>query len=204
MYHSSGANYFTKNYFSSDYNDYYNELNNNIGMGITDINTWYTTTGNDLNSMTEKVYFKDLATLNMHTNGARGIIPVDPEVTIDIEGKLRMSYTNAGCYNDFIPSNYDAGVTEITAPKNGETTGQTADCKVKIRNMGKLALSVVTIQWKVNGTLQTPYKWQAPTAADTITFLASPVQAPPRWAAIPRLLSALTPHCSPLSIGRVR
>ena len=170
MYHSSGANYFTKNYFSSDYNDYYNELNNNIGMGITDINTWYTTTGNDLNSMTEKVYFKDIVNLNLHTNGARGIIPVDPEVGIDMEGKLRMSYTNAGCYNDFIPSNYDAGVTEITAPKNGETTGQTADCKVKIRNMGKLALASVTIQWKVNGTLQTPYKWQAPTAADTITY----------------------------------
>ncbi|MBO7625615.1 MAG: hypothetical protein J6S82_09995, partial [Bacteroidales bacterium] len=168
--HSGGTGNLSAAWMSMDYNVYYNEVNGIIGCGITDINTWSAAIGKDKNALYERVYFRDVIGYNFHTNGARGIIPVDPTVTIDMNGKPRISYTNAGCYNDFIPSNYDASVMEITAPKNGETTGQTADCKVKIRNMGKLALASVTIQWKVNGTLQTPYKWQAPTAADTITY----------------------------------
>ncbi|MBO7624473.1 MAG: hypothetical protein J6S82_04100 [Bacteroidales bacterium] len=149
-----------------DNNVYYNEQQQTIGHGANNIKTWSALVNNDFNSKYEKVAFIDAAAMNFHTGGAKGVIPIDPAVKTDLEGKPRAGYTNAGCYHDFIPTNYDASLLEITHPENGAVTGSTDSVLVTIQNMGKADLASVTVQWKLNGVLQQPYKWVAATGKE--------------------------------------
>ena len=166
VHHSSNTSYLAPTYMYMDNNVYYNEQQQTIGHGATNIKTWSTQVNNDFNSKYEKVAFIDVAAMNFHTGGAKGVIPIDPAVKTDLEGKPRAGYTNAGCYHDFIPTNYDASLLEITHPENGAVTGSTDSVLVTIQNMGKADLASVTVQWKLNGVLQQPYKWVAATGKE--------------------------------------
>ena len=166
VYHSSNSSYLAPTYLYMDNNVYYNEQQQDIGHGANNIKTWSALVNNDFNSKYEKVAFIDAAAMNFHTGGAKGVIPIDQAVKTDLEGNPRAGYTNAGCYHDFIPTNYDASLLEITHPENGAVTGSTDSVLVTIQNMGKADLASVTVQWKLNGVLQQPYKWVAATGRE--------------------------------------
>ena len=61
----------------------------------------------------------------------------------------RISYTNAGCYHNFIAPSYDVKLAAIVAPSDG-ILGDSAIVGVKIENIGN-ALDSCEIHWKING-----------------------------------------------------
>ena len=79
-------------------------------------------------------------------------------VAYDIENENRSASTpDIGCDEFDLPS-ADAGVISYTGPVKPFAVG-TQPVIVKIKNYGVANLTSVQINWKVNGTLQSPYSW---------------------------------------------
>ena len=159
VHHSQNVSYLSVgNVF--DYNVYYNDQKV-IGHGVKDVHSWSMTISNDVHSKWERPIFKDAAAHDFHTNGNCALLSTDPAVLTDKNRVFRSSMTNAGCYHDYVPSKYDMQVFAITHPVDGAIKGSTDSVLVSLRNMGAATVSSVTVQWTLNGVLQTPLKWKA-------------------------------------------
>ncbi len=74
----------------------------------------------------------------------------------------------------------DAGITAIVQPSGPVPEGTTQDLKVMLRNYGLNTLQNVTIAWKLNNVLQTPFPWTGslPHGDSTLVTIASPTFQP--------------------------
>ena len=159
VHHQTNGSYLNAG-TTMDNNVYYNDLKV-IGHGAANINAWSQLVSNDMHSKWEKPVFTDVTARNFHTAGSSVLVPSDPIVTEDMNRLFRSSITNAGCYHDYVPAKYDVQVYAVTHPVNGAVKGSKDSVLVTLRNMGAGSVSTITVQWMLNGVLQTPFKWQA-------------------------------------------
>lgn len=64
--------------------------------------------------------------------------------------------------------NNNAGITRLVSPQN--YCAGTQDIKVRVANLGSNAISVVTVNWELDGIAQTPVTWN--TSIDTLGSMA--------------------------------
>jgi PKD repeat protein len=57
-------------------------------------------------------------------------------------------------------SYFDAGITAITSPSGSFCPGTSQSVKADLQNFDNPVLDSVTINWSVNNSIQTPYKWK--------------------------------------------
>ncbi len=69
------------------------------------------------------------------------------------------SRPNMKIYYGQVYGHNDAGVTQITSPTGIQMGGSNLSVNIVIKNFGTDSLKKTTIQWKVDGVLQTPYPW---------------------------------------------
>ncbi|MCF8298418.1 MAG: right-handed parallel beta-helix repeat-containing protein [Saprospiraceae bacterium] len=178
----------------SDYNNFYSNGNYLAywGGNHTTFSGLKTATGKDGNSKNIDPQFysnNDLHSSSPGLNG--GAIPI-AVVPTDIDGETRSaSSPDIGADEFTIPPN-DAGVVEMVYPLANPCIGY-SPIKVKIKNFGSTTLTSATINWKVNGLLQTPFSFTgsiAPNTTDTATigsatFAANVVYSIKLWTSAP-------------------
>ena len=140
---------------------------------------WKTATGKDLNSISldpEYISFNDL-----HTNSS-GMwhtgTPLVP-VPLDIDKQPRHPTTPCIGADEFTAFTNDAGILQLTEPLSA-SPGIAVNVKVKVRNYGVMAITGVTINWKINGVAQIPFQYTSSLGAGvnqevtigTYTFLS--------------------------------
>ena len=92
-------------------------------------------------------------------------------IDFDIDSTLRnQSFPDIGA-KEFSPCNLDAGIDRITSPITPFNPGLN-EVKVILQNQGLETLSSVTINWKVNGIIQTPMLWNGTLNSGQNTELA--------------------------------
>ncbi|MDD4429624.1 MAG: hypothetical protein PHG64_14720, partial [Paludibacter sp.] len=154
VWHSAGS--FAPGLVEFDYNNYYT-TGQYVASNFTTLNDWITAS-QEVTALNERVNFIDYPN-SLKTDGKRAILPVTPEVPLDILDSVRFSYTNMGCYDDFVPSTFDAKMEEIVSPVNGIPVGVNTSVDIKISNAGYI-LDSVEIHWMANGILQPTYYWK--------------------------------------------
>jgi len=162
-YYSANNISWTSTYFDIDYNNYDGTAPfaavSSTAQNYKTLSEWQTANLQDIHSSTEKLSFTNLPS-TLETDGKKAIFPVSTELAYDINHLPRISYTNAGCYHNFIAPSYDVRLAAIVAPSDGILTGDSATVGVKIENIGN-ALDSCEIHWKINGVTQQPYHWYA-------------------------------------------
>jgi gliding motility-associated-like protein len=167
----------TLNQFSFDRNDYYS-IDHYIGYYnaslYSDLTEWQTATGLDANSLSVIPFYTtktDLSINQVLLNNAGS--PVSGVLT-DIDGTVRDASNPDIGAKEFTPCATDAGINGIISPVN-PLAGGTEEVKVQLQNQGTTALSSVTIGWKVNDELQSPFAWSGNLgiAANTEVVLAN-------------------------------
>lgn len=78
-------------------------------------------------------------------------------VPTDFGGNARSATPDPGVF-EFVPPTLDAAVAEVIPPATPFNAGS-EPVNVKIKNPGLTTLTSVTINWSVNGLIQTPYSW---------------------------------------------
>ncbi len=163
MYYSANNINWSSVYFDIDYNNYYGNVPfaayASASQSYKSLKEWQIANFQDLNSTTEKVNFNNLP-YSLASDGKKAIIPANTELLYDINHQARISYTNAGCYHNFVAPAYDAKLAAIVSPSDGILTGNSAVVGVKIENIGS-QLDSCEIHWKINGVTQAPYHWYA-------------------------------------------
>lgn len=77
---------------------------------------------------------------------------------LDFGGNPRSATPDPGAYEFSYYTANDAGIGEVVRPAYPMPAGSN-DIYVKVRNSGSSTLTSATVNWKVNGVLQTPYSW---------------------------------------------
>ncbi len=171
--------------FNSDYNNFYTRSGEFLAdKSYSDQKTladWQNATFGDMNSVSVNPVFagpQDNHVAHIALYGAG--TPISG-ITTDMDGDLRRPQPAIGA-DEFTPPANDAGVVDISGPMSPVNAG-TNDVYVDIRNFGGDTLSSATIQWSVNGVLQTAYSYigNLPTAdiqdsvlIGTYNFVAGP------------------------------
>lgn len=88
-------------------------------------------------------------------------------VPTDFSGAARSATPDVGAY-EFTPVAVDAAIDRIIPPASPFSAGP-APVSVRVRNGGTSTLTGVTINWSVNGTLQTPFSWTGSLAAGAVS-----------------------------------
>lgn len=107
--------------------------------------------------------FVDASTGDLHVTVGSGLIAGDNTVgvLVDIDGDARpfapTTIVDIGADEIFV-QNLDAGVTSFDSPLAPVSTGM-QDIKVSIKNNGATPLTAATINWAVDGVVQTPFSW---------------------------------------------
>ncbi|MFY0608699.1 MAG: hypothetical protein JXR10_18435, partial [Cyclobacteriaceae bacterium] len=78
-------------------------------------------------------------------------------VTIDINGDIRTNTPDIGA-TEFEACIDDAGINQIINPTS-PMSSSTQEILLGLQNHGTNILTTTTIQWEVNGVLQTPFDW---------------------------------------------
>lgn len=150
--------------FTSDYNDLFTTgLNLGYYSGDrSDLSAWKLATAKDFHSISKNPAFfsvSDLHTVLKDLNGSA--VPVS-SVTNDIDGEIRdTSHPDIGA-DEFTPPEADAGIIALDNPTNPCKFGS-QQIKVSIKNFGTDTLTSATVQWKLDGVLQSSFAW-----ADTL------------------------------------
>lgn len=146
---------------SIDFNNYF-ATGSNLGYwgGTTYSNlvAWKTGTGRDTNTLSvnpNHVAKNDLHTTNPNLNGKAFVINT---ITEDNDGQIRSTSTPDIGADEFTPPSNDAGVASIDNPY-GNFCGGSQNVIVTIGNYGLNTITTLNIDWTVNGSAQTQYKW---------------------------------------------
>lgn len=145
------------NYHSYEYGD------NGSGGNVSSYTYWSIV----LEETTNKIYIVDK---NYHSGGASltATVGVQENATSAVQHGTNMTSMSSGGttaadndYYEFTPIllvNDNAGVESIDAPVSPLSTGS-QNVDVTIKNHGLNALTSATVNWSINGTLQTPYSY---------------------------------------------
>ncbi len=139
----------------------------NVGRWVTTdyatLATWQTANTNafDQNSVYANPRFRNSSNQHFLQPGTDSLNNVGTNlltvVPTDITGAARTTTPDLGAYEFFVPG-ADASLTRFSSPLNPVTLG-TANVDVILKSFGGGTLTAATIDWQVNGTLQTPYNW---------------------------------------------
>ena len=107
--------------------------------------------------------FLDASTGDLHVTVGAGLVSGDNTVGVltDIDGDSRpyapTVIVDIGADEIFV-QNIDAAITSFDSPLAPVSTGM-QDIKVSVKNNGATPLTAVTINWAVDGVVQTPFAW---------------------------------------------
>ena len=151
--------YYDNTYFTVDYNNYYStgQFIGYTNAALSTLAALQSTTRQDANSLNVNPNFL-APTTNLHTNGMEMLVDPMALVPKDLSNVSRVPVTNMGCYQDFVPKNYDVKMLAIVNPTSSVSTGQTTPIQVKIKNFGTNNLDSVKIHYVVNG-IENIYNW---------------------------------------------
>ncbi len=152
-----------------NYNNYYTTGANlgYWGANQANLTAWKTASGKDANAVSVDPGY--LAQTDLHVNNPSLNAAAIPLLSVptDIDGNLRDTLTPDIGADEFILIANDAGVVALVSPVIA-CPGDTSAIMVKIKNFGTDSLKTFTVNWSVNGVLQTPVNIQ-----DTILFNAT-------------------------------
>ena len=110
--------------------------------------------GTNQNSVSTNANYFAWNDLHVNTPAINGMATPLSYITDDIDGDARTSTPDIGA-DEFVIINNDAGVTSLDAPI-APCPGTPANVMVTIKDFGLLSLVSATVNWEVNGVLQTP------------------------------------------------
>ncbi|MFC1731203.1 T9SS type A sorting domain-containing protein [candidate division KSB1 bacterium] len=145
---------------SADYNDLYatgtflaywngNQLN---------LSALQTASSKEANSVSINPEFVSVSDLHVGNFGLDGTGTPIYSIVTDIDGEIRdLNSPDVGA-DEFTPSSFDAGISNVVAPVSiGQVGNQ--DVIVKLVNYGIDTLTYLSVNWSVNGIIQNPYSW---------------------------------------------
>jgi len=147
--------------FTLDYNDYYSPselIGRYNNTDYYDLDDWRNAIGQDSHSLAENPFYTSNTDLSMNQVLLNNVGLHITGIDYDIDGTLRNAAQPDLGAKEYNPCQPDAGINRITAPGNPVAQGD-HDIKVVLQNQGSGSLSSVTINWKVNDELQTPFSW---------------------------------------------
>ncbi len=181
---------------TSDFNNYYVSAARLIQDWNSDYATlplFVTATSLDSNSLSEDPQFTDTTDLhaaNVNLDGSG--MPV-PQVTEDFDKEPRNPTNPDIGADEFATNSDDAGVVAIQYPNVPFPAGVNP-VKVSVLNNGADTLKTVTINWSIDGVLQTPFAWSGSIAPGAIldsvmigsnTFLVDSCYSIKAWTSLP-------------------
>ncbi len=143
-----------------NYNNLYTtgtNLANAGGTDYADLLAWRTATNLDTNSIsTDPQYLSntDLHTTNIALNG-KGVIVTS--TSIDIDKEARQNPPDIGA-DEFVLIANDAAVTMLDNPTMPFAAGS-QNLEVTLTNNGTSTLTSATLNFSINGIIQSPYNW---------------------------------------------
>lgn len=144
--------------FESDFNDFYPDKFSFNGSTVSNLQSWRTATGKDLNSLSVMPVF--VSSFDFHITNDINLdnkgTPVS-SVTQDMDGDARSTIKPDIGADERVPPPNDVAVGRIS-PQLPVCSGITP-VAVKIRNQGGDTLTSVVINWKVNDVLQPSFSW---------------------------------------------
>lgn len=146
--------------FLSDYNDYFSAENKISGgssnaLQVASLEDWQNLTKTDKRSINVNPYFVG------NTYSATHVALIDGQntgIATDIENKPRQNRPDIGCFELTSFPVLDAGVVKIVLPQKPIKTGK-HPLSIIVQNMGSTPLTQATINWTVNGVVQSPKSW---------------------------------------------
>lgn len=183
--------------YTFDYNDYYTTsatLATFNGTTCSNLAALKTATTQETHSVSIIPQFISPQDFHITNFALKGVGTPVPEVTIDMDGQSRsLTAPDPGCDELILYSN-DAGITSMIqttiCPGN-------SNVEVKLKNFGSNALVSATVNWSVNGVVQTPVNLTGNMAslADTIlnlgtyNFLNTTTYTLKYWTSVPNATS---------------
>jgi hypothetical protein len=145
-----------------DYNGYYTteSTKNFATMTVGNSSTFATwqSAGNDAHSVFAHPKFRSDTLLRPNQNVFNGAGTAIVTVVLDFENEERHATNPDLGADEFTLPSADAGVQAYIGPNRIFASGVTP-VQLTIKNYGTSNLTGVTVNWKVNGVLQTPYAW---------------------------------------------
>ncbi len=146
---------------SMDYNDYYSPRNNIgtfNGTNYFTFNSWQEAITDESHGIFSCPFFEDDINVTPHQILLNNTgIPV-PGIAYDIDSSMRnLTNPDIGA-KEFSSCTVDAGINFIKEPTNPLVPGA-QNIMVVLQNQGTSSLTSATINWQVNGSLQTPFQW---------------------------------------------
>lgn len=130
------------------------------GTNYSTLSAWQSATSRDANALNvdpEYISSTDLHIRNVDLNEAGKLL--NYVVPMDIDGEMRDSLTpDIGADEFIIESANDAGISGSVTPVQPFASGSNS-VKVVLQNFGSDTLKTVSINWAVNGVLQSAYSW---------------------------------------------
>lgn len=162
--------------------EYYNPSNPGIGKFYT-FSEWQQTRGFDLHSYnTDPNFIADVVGIpqydNLHIHSAANYLLVNNPIARiykDIDGDIR-SLTNPAIGADEASGylfNNNAGIEALTSPASTDHCAGMKTISLVLKNHGTDVLTSCTINWSVNGVIQSPYNWTGSLAngsSETVTI----------------------------------
>ena len=153
--------------FASDYNNMYSttaNLGRFQGDDAEDLGQWQELSGTDNVSLNIDPFFTDSADLHVANPLLNKAGTPYSLITTDIDDQGRHPSTPDIGADEFVPVQNDAGVISLVSPV--DTCYENQDVVVAIKNFGSNEITTATINWLVNGVMQTPVA--LPSSLDTL------------------------------------
>lgn len=168
---NGNAVYFGNLGYYSNYNNFYANSAPAIETytGSYSLGSWQLFSGMDANSYSGDplyVSYTDLHSTGSYDLNNNGVALAD--ITKDIDGNTRSATPDIGAdeFNLVLQAN-DAGIKDVQNPDT--LCAGVHPVSVRIRNYGSATLVSATINWQVNGVIQTPFAWSGSLASLAIS-----------------------------------
>jgi hypothetical protein len=158
---------------TSDYNNY--DVASGANLAVWNGNTYSTlsslksASSKDANSLATKVFYASNTELHNITPGINGKGTAISGISTDIDGNTRGTPPDIGADEFDLPKN-NAGISALSSA--GTICVGTSSVAVKIKNYGTDTLRKATINWSIDGTVQTAVSWTGKLATDSSTSVS--------------------------------
>jgi len=149
----------THRYLTSDYNDLYNGTTLRLCYAGGQRNTlanFTAYTSSDANSLSTDPEFYSTTDLHATSSALDSAGTALSSVTDDIDGQTRRAANPSMGADEYTALDHDASILSILGPSNICATNTAS---VQLGSFGNLTMTSCTINWSINGTVQTPYSW---------------------------------------------
>ena len=140
----------------SDHNNLYTNGANLCNLGGTYVSdlAGLQAAGSDSNSVSVLPVFAGMYDLHTYSASLNGLATPVASVTLDIDGEPRDALNPDIGFDEFTPAMNDAAVSSL--PGINAVCAGSIDVIATISNYGLATLNTVTVNWEVNGVVQTP------------------------------------------------